>query len=219
FAAAAIDRSMMDAEKMGQSSPVETATGAPKSRNPSKSVATRRPQHGDLQAVHSDPRGEARWQAAKRDIEQLLAAARAHEAGEALRRSQRERPRTDRARERRFDELGHELGARRDYEPGTGAPRLEGRDAAAQSLDRVEGARQRRVAAIIGAAEMAGEAAIIGFLGYSPFVQQAVDRPDPPRRRSEGIEQRFRRKPFRGKESQFRRKRRDRLGPRVARRV
>src|SRR6185312_14565285 len=157
--------------------------------------------------------------AAKRDIEQLLAAARAHEAGEALRRSQRERPRADRARERRFDELGHELGARRDYEPGTGAPRLERRDAAAQSLDRVEGSRQRRVAAIIGAAEMAGEAAIIGFLGYSPFVQQAVDRPDPPRRRSEDIEQRFRRKPFRGKESQFRRKRRDRLGPRVARRV
>ena len=212
---------MTVAEKISQSRPDDDGFEGVEIQNAEADRQGRgRRQHGGLQGVHSLPRGEARGQAAERDIEQFLAAARAHEAGETLRRSQRERPRADCARQGRLDELGHELGARRDDEPRTGAPRLERRDAAAQSLDRVEGARQRRVAAIILAAEMAREAAIIGFLGQFPFVQQAVDRPDPPRRRGQRIEQRFRRKPFRGEESQFRRSEgRSKLGPRMARRA
>jgi hypothetical protein len=46
----------------------------------------------NLRPSHSAPGAEARGQTAKGDIEQLLAAARAHEAGEALRRGERERP-------------------------------------------------------------------------------------------------------------------------------
>jgi hypothetical protein len=51
-----------------------------------------RAQDGELQPGHSMPGGEARRQAAEGEVEQLLAAARAHEAGETLGRGQGERP-------------------------------------------------------------------------------------------------------------------------------
>ena len=71
----------------------------------------------------------------------------------------------------RLDQQRHVLRARRDDRRRTLAARVEWRDAAAQSLYRIERSRKWGLAPIILAAQMARQCAIIGFFPDYAFAQ------------------------------------------------
>jgi hypothetical protein len=116
----------------------------------------------------------------------------------------------------RFHEPRHVLGPRRNHRPGAPRVKFERRDAGSQSPHGVKVRRQRRLAAVIFAAEMPRQGAIVDLLMNEAFAQEPVERRNGLGGRVDAAQQPFGRKSLRGEKGDLGRKRlRGEIGPLV----